>query len=187
MNQVSIKNLLIITVLSVICLVGFAQSNAGIKGQSAPEWNIDSWYDLDGNRMDDVKLSDQRDKVIFLLCFQSWCPGCHSTGFPTLTQVIDAYRDNDRVQFYAIQTVFEGHSTNTAEKIAEVRTKYGLEIPIGHDAGNDENGNRSTILKEYKTGGTPWIIVIDRQGTVAYNNYRLAPEKAIELIKRLLD
>jgi len=53
--------------------------------------------------------------------FQSWCPGCHSQGLPSLQKMVDALKDNKSVEFYAVQTVFEGEHANTKEKMLEVQ------------------------------------------------------------------
>ena len=51
--------------------------------------------------------------------FQSWCPGCHSRGLPDLKKMVDALKEKDNISFLAIQTVFEGHKSNTYEKMVE--------------------------------------------------------------------
>ena len=54
-------------------------------------------------------------------CFQSWCPGCHSHGFPALKKVSDAFADNQNIAFVGIQTVFEGYFTNMVDKVREIQ------------------------------------------------------------------
>ena len=166
--------------------ISLAQQNKhGILGQQAPDWQIHSWIDENGNDTQ-VKLADYKAKVIYLLCFQSWCPGCHSIGFPTLTKVMDHFKGNNDVEFVSIQTVFEGFGTNTKGKLRDTQLRYDLEIPMGHDPGNKQTYNRSSILYNYRTGGTPWVVIIDQQGKVVYNDYHIKPGKAIELIGRLV-
>lgn len=55
----------------------------GIEGERAPAWGVASWFNLpdDKTRLD---IQDFEDQVVYLYCFQSWCPGCHSRGFPAL-------------------------------------------------------------------------------------------------------
>lgn len=97
--------------------------------------------------------------------------------------MVEHYQDDPDVAIVAVQTVFEGFETNTADKLAPTARQYGLEIPFGHDPGPD--GQRSSVLKGYQTGGTPWVIVMDPAGVVRFNDFHLEPEKAIELIDRL--
>ncbi len=84
----------------------------GILGQRAPNWRVDEWYNL-GDNVERIDVADFKGKIVYLFGFQSWCPGCHSHGFPTLQAVEKHYRDNDDVVFVAIQTVFEGYHVNT--------------------------------------------------------------------------
>jgi len=164
----------------------YGQSKYGIEGKQAPEWNIAHWYDADGETTN-YELEDFKGKVIYLLAFQSWCPGCHSVGFPNLKETMAAFEDRDDVAFLAVQTVFEGESVNTVEKVKETAKKYELNIPFGHDPGDDSYYVRSQIMTDYKTGGTPWVIIIDKAQTVRYNDFHLPAENAIEAINILLE
>ena len=64
------------------------------------------WLNLPSGKKK-IDIQDYQGKVLYLFCFQSWCPGCHSSGFPTLQKVMSRFKDNDDVAFVAIQTVFE--------------------------------------------------------------------------------
>lgn len=157
----------------------FANSNRyGIAGKPAPELRIDYWIDAKGKKTQ-FKLADHKGKWVFLKCFQSWCPGCHSHGLPALKQISDALADNPKVVFAGIQTVFEGHSTNTIDKVREIQQQYDLKLPMGHDPGN----GRSFTMMDYKTGGTPWMILIDPSGQVVFNGFNINTEKAIEFLQ----
>ena len=96
--------------------------------------------------------------------------------------MVDVLSDNDQVVFFAIQTVFEGIHTNTKEKLLETQQKYQLNIPFGHDVGNEKTGNRSTTMYNYKTGGTPWFIFIDENDQVVFNDFHINVDKAIEYL-----
>ena len=119
-----------------------------------------------------------------IYCFQHWCPGCHSKGLPDLKKMVDALDGNKNVVFLAIQTVFEGHEDNTYDKIVDTQKQYALNIPFGHDAG-DDNTSKSNIMTNYKTGGTPWFIFIDKHDNVVYSDFHLNPVAAIEFLKTL--
>ena len=150
----------------------------------ASEFNVKQWIDANGNKTEQVKLSDFAGKFKVVYCFQSWCPGCHSKGLPDLKLMVDALKGNDKVVFLAVQTVFEGHDANTYEKIAETQEKYDLQIPFGHDAG-DDGKSRSNIMTNYQTGGTPWFIFIDQNNNVVFADFHLNPLAAIEFFKTL--
>ncbi len=106
----------------------------GIERQQAPELNVGQWVNGDGKPMDAVKLADHAGKFRVIYCFQSWCPGCHSVGLPSLQTMVQELGDNEKVEFFAIQTVFEGSHANTYEKMLEVQKKYDLHIHIPEGA-----------------------------------------------------
>ena len=153
-----------------------APSGYGISGREAPELNVDYWIDADGESSA-FSLSAHRGKWIFLKCFQSWCPGCHSHGFPALQQISRALADNPKVVFAGIQTVFEGRYVNTVDKVREIQLRYDLRMPMGHDPGAEDGHPRTMV--DYRTGGTPWMILIDPGHRVVYNDFGIDADKAI--------
>ncbi len=157
-------------------------SGSGIKGQKAPSFGEITWLQTNGN--DYPKIEDYRGKVLYLYGFQSWCPGCHSHGFPTLRKLSKHYQGDDKVAFLAIQTVFEGFNTNTIEAAKAIIERYALTMPVGHSGGE---GQRSELMNNYRTGGTPWAIIIDKQGIVRFNGFGVNVEKAIPFIDFLKD
>ncbi len=157
-----------------------APSKYGIKGQTAPELQIDYWIDENGDTAS-FKLADHVGKWVFLKCFQSWCPGCHSHGFPALKHISDALADNPGIAFAGIQTVFEGHYTNTIDKVRKIQLQYDLRMPMGHDPGL-ENGHPRTMM-DYRTGGTPWMILIDPERRVIFNDFGVDVDKAIAFLQ----
>ena len=147
----------------------------------APEFHVKDWIDADGNKTKPIRLSDYEGAFKVLYCFQSWCPGCHSVGLPNLQKMVHALEGNDKVVFLAVQTVFEGHEANTYEQMVETQKKYDLKIPFGHDAG-DDGKSRSNIMTNYKTGGTPWFILIDQYDQVVFADFHLNVDAAIEVL-----
>ncbi len=156
----------------------------GIVGQTAPSWQgIETWFQLPkGKKALDV--SDFKGKVVYLYCFQSWCPGCHSRGFPTLKHVHHQFGGQSDVVFVAIQTVFEGFTTNTASRALSTVQDFGLDIPTGHDPGPSDGG--SLVMRRYRSGGTPWTILIDKKGVVRFNGFRLSPDQARAQVEALI-
>ncbi len=154
----------------------------GILGKKAPRLGVEKWFNLPDGK-DSFDISELRGKVVYLYGFQSWCPGCHRYGFPTLNKLIDHYENNDEVAFVAVQTVFEGFGTNTVEAAKSTANRYALTIPVGHSG---SPAKRSAVMQRYRTGGTPWTVVIGRDGVVQYNDFHIQPRQAIALIDRLL-
>lgn len=154
----------------------------GILGMAAPSWAVDRWYNVPDGR-DAVALDDYSGRVVHLFCFQSWCPGCHSSGFPTLLAVMDMFAEADDVAFVAVQTVFEGFEVNTVAKALESAQRYGLTIPVGHDPGPNDSG--SNLLRDYRTGGTPWHVIIGKDGFVHLNDFHVPIGPVCQLIEML--
>ena len=176
---------LLALVLCALLLPAMTDSQQlGIRGHAAPDWTIDRWLNLPAG-IDALSPVDFRGRVVYLFFFQSWCPGCHSHGFPTLRATYDRYLENEEVVFIAVQTTFEGHSTNTAAKALQSVGDYSLEIPVGHAEGGD-GGGLPELMRTYRTGGTPWTVIIDRQGVVRFNGFSLEPEAAERMIEQLL-
>lgn len=150
----------------------------------APKFEVKHWVDANGDKTNAIELSDFKGKFKVLYCFQSWCPGCHSRGLPALQKMVEALKENDRVVFLGIQTVFEGHEANTYEKMVETQKQYDLKIPFGHDAGDDDKST-SNIMKNYRTGGTPWFIFIDKYDNIVFADFHLNESVAIEFLKSI--
>lgn len=150
----------------------------GITGETAPEFQVDAW--LDDNDVPRT-IADIEAPVIYLYCFQSWCPGCHSHGFPTMAAVKEHYESigqSDKVEFVAIQTVFEGHETNTPEAALQSVAHHGLtDIALGQDSGHPP-----ATMANYHTGGTPWTVIIGPDRKVIADGFRVNAQQAVDLI-----
>ncbi|MFQ5607281.1 MAG: redoxin family protein, partial [Candidatus Zixiibacteriota bacterium] len=141
------------------------------------------WHNLPPGKQT-LDIDDYKGRVLYLYCFQSWCPGCHRHGFPTLQKMLANFEDDDGVAFVAIQTVFEGFSSNTFARAREVGQQYNLAIPIGQSG---EDNRRSEMMRYYRTGGAPWTIIIDQDGIVRYNDFHIDAPYATQLISGMLE
>ena len=180
------RTIVLICLIGVMLVPSLPNSRAnryGILGKQAPQWTVTEWYNL-AKDQEAIEISDFEGKVVYLFGFQSWCPGCHSHGFPALQAVEKHYSDNEDVVFVAIQTVFEGFHTNTSAKAKSTVDDFDLDIPVGHDPGPDNTS--SLVMRRYRSGGTPWTVIIDRNGVVRYNDFSIQPDVAVSLVDRLL-
>lgn len=158
-------------------------ASLGITGQVAPEWEVAQWFGLPEGQQQ-LRLADITAPVIYLYCFQSWCPGCHSHGFPTMSAVRERVND-DRVAFVAVQTVFEGREVNTAERAVASVDEHGLTgIPVGHDV--DPGGGLPSMMRLYRTGGTPWTVIIGPERRVCFDGFQIEESSATAIIGQLL-
>lgn len=154
--------------------------HSDVINKKATELRVDNWIDGEGNPREPLRLSDLGDGYKVLYCFQHWCPGCHARGFPTLKKLVDQL-SGDGFGFAVIQTVFEGGETNTVDKLRENQLKYELSIPFGHDVPSSSS-RLPTVMQDYQTGGTPWFIVIDPQGTVIFADFHLDADRFIAVL-----
>jgi len=158
-----------------------SQASRGIEGQMAPELTMDYWIDGDG-KPSSFSVLASKGKWVFLKCFQNWCPGCHSSGFPTLKAFSDEFYGHPEVAIAGIQTVFEGFKTNTQDAVRELQLRYELPVTMGHDPGNRETHDVSSTMRNYRTGGTPWLILINPEGVVVYNGFHVDSQKLIDYV-----
>lgn len=141
-----------------------------------PDLRVAQWIDAQGQPTAPVTLADLGDGFKVIFCFQHWCPGCHSHGFPTLKTLVQALSGHG-FAFAAVQTVFEGTETNTFERLRENQERYGLAIPFGHDLAV---GRYSSLMTDFETRGTPWFIVLDPLGEVLHSDFNLDGERLIQ-------
>lgn len=154
----------------------------GIRGYEAPEIKLDYWVSGSGEATE-FSVKESRGKWVFLKYFQNWCPGCHSSGFPTLKAFCDEFYGHPKVDIAAVQTVFEGRRTNTQDAVRELQLRYDIPATMGHDPGDEESDIPAITMINYRTGGTPWLVLIDPAGTVVFNDFHVDRNKLIEYVR----
>ena len=107
-------------------------------------------------------------------------------GFPTLQKLTQAFKNVDQVKFFAVQTVFEGYDYNSQDKLRKNQLEWDLKIPMAHAAGNPQTHEIPEIMRRYRSGGTPWKVVIDPQGKVVYNHFHIKLSQAMAQIEGIL-
>lgn len=60
--------------------------------------------------------------------------------------------------------------------------RYDLDIIFGHDEGSE--GKHPHTMKSYRSGGTPWAVLISPEGKVLYNDFSINPASAITFLKK---
>ncbi len=163
-----------------------AQSVRG--GKRAPELDVPYWIDGQGNPSKPFSIQEHRGKWIYLKCFQEWCPSCHSVGFPNLQKLVAAFPDDSLIVSAVIQTTFEGGATNNKDALRKNQLRYNLDLPFGHDEGNLTLPNSDpkrypTTMTAYQTGGTPWVVVINPEGEIMFNDFHIDIDKLIAFLK----
>ena len=158
----------------------------GIAGLKAPELDVSQWIDGKG-KATSFKLADHKGKFILLKFFQAWCPGCHRHGFPSLKEISDAFKGNKHFTAVAVQTTFEGYFTNTPKKLRKIQKQYDLDLIFGHDEGNPKLDKNPKTMVDYRSGGTPWMVVIAPNGKVLFNDFHINAKGAIALLQKEID
>ena len=170
---------------SAVLSTAFAKnSDYGIIGKTAPELEVEQWIDAEGKPAPAFKLADNKGKYIFMEFWQSWCPGCHSHGFPSLKKISDAFADNKDFVAVSIQTTFEGYRTNSFNKVRKIQEQYDLKIMMGHDAGDEKTHGHPKTMVSYRSGGTPWAVLISPEGKVIFNGFSVKPESVIDFLNK---
>ncbi len=145
----------------------------------APELRVAQWIDAQGQARTPLTLTELGGGFKVIYCFQHWCAGCHSHGFPALAKLVDAL-SGAGFGFAVVQTVFEGFEANTFERLRETQLRYGLALPFGHDhPAASHCAAVPTVMQDYGTGGTPWFIVISPAGEVVFSDFQLDADRLI--------
>lgn len=149
----------------------------GIAGLPAPPLEEVRWIDEEGDARGPLALADLAPGYRILYFSQDWCAGCHAHGFPTLVALADSLRDAG-VGLAAVQTVFEGSEVNTFDRLRKNQQRYGLRIPFGHAVADPVSVDAlPAIMKAYRSGGTPWFVVIGPDGRVLYDGFQLDADR----------
>ena len=57
---------------------------------------------------------------------------------------------------------------------------------MAHAPGNQQAHEVPHIMRDYRSGGTPWAVIINQSGTVIYNHFHIEAEQAVVLIEQLM-
>ena len=99
-----------------------------------------------------------------------------------MQDISDKYAGDSEVAVVSIQTVFEGFGVNSKEALHTIASRYSLAIPLGHNGGPK---NPSPLLFSYRARGTPWVVIIDREGKIRYGGFYQPVKESIALIETL--
>lgn len=173
------------THMTVMPVLIFATSTFFIKcsyaDTKAPELYVSEWINKDPGM-----LRDMRGKVVVIDFFQMWCPGCNSFSIPLISRWEERYKGQNDIIFLSIHTVFEGHQYQTPDALKDFVKRNGISHPVGIDA-YGAGSSLPITMRKYRTGGTPCITIIDKDGNIRFQKLGgFNPEPVERLIDQLL-
>ncbi len=154
----------------------------GIVGRAAPPLEVSQWIDGEGQPTS-FTLADHRGKFVLMKFWQAWCPGCMKQGFPSMQKINAEFKESEYFMPVAIQTTFEGYAYNTADKMQAMQKRFDLPIVMGHDAGDQKTHRNPSTMRNYRSGGTPWLVLISPDGKVLFNAFHINVDSAIAYLK----
>lgn len=108
-------------------------------------------------------------KPVYLKFWATWCLDCRRE-LPGLEQTYQKY--NDKIAIFAVNL----NINETDEAIRSLQQKNKLTIPILMD-------NNGTIAGNFEFKGTPFHVLINKQGEVVYTTYKDDEQLADQLAK----
>ncbi len=129
----------------------------GVLGEAAAPLGVTRWVDASGQALEHFDLDRMPGRFKLIFCFQDACPGCRcdrlSGACPGGRRVSGerlrrVRRSPDRVRGLR----FEHLGAHAGQS-----PRYALGIPFGHDAGDEQDGAGSELMRRYRNGGTPWF------------------------------
>lgn len=131
-----------------LIVVGGVGFGASALMSEAPEATPFRLYTTRGKLFD---LSEHKGKVVIIDFFATWCPPCRA-AMPELQAIHEAYKDRDVV----VVGVQCSDNQSPDQLLLDLGVKYRVLV------GGDD------VARAYKVTGLPTILVIGRDGKVAF-------------------
>lgn len=174
----------ILTAFLVLSILLFSANPLIAESRKAPEWVVSEWINGDG-----VSLADLEGKVVIVEFFQLWCPGCNTFSIPLMKRWSEGtFREeikSGKLAMLSIHTVFEGHDYQDPKKLKSFIKKKKIHHLVGIDAYKG-GGRTPETMKKYRTGGTPSMAFIDKNGRIRFQRLGSFDPFAAEMFIRML-
>lgn len=152
-----------------------------MNAHAAPELQVSQWFNQD----QPLSLAQLRGKVVVLHAFQMLCPGCVSHGVPQAERLHKLF-PRDKVQVIGLHTVFEHHAVMTPAALAVFLREYRISHPVAVDQVVAGQAIPAT-MQAYHMQGTPTLVVIDRDGRLATQQFGIVEDMRVgALVGQLL-
>lgn len=140
-----------------------------------PDFNMTS---LKGKK---ISPNQYENKVIVLDFWARWCGPCIA-AFPDYQKVVNHFKDNDQVVFWAVNTMDGALNKDRIEGIHEFMDEHELSFPVLLDEGKN--------AKAFGVRGIPTQIIIGKKGDIRFKEIGYSgtslKQKMIVMIKMLL-
>lgn len=143
-----------------------------LLGKPAPELDLAQW--LTGGAQ---KLADHKGKVVVLDFIQVVDPNSEVSRTSLTEQLA---KHGDKLAVIGVVVIVEASEEQTPENMAAFLKESKYPYPVGLDKENLEN------LIGFSGMGTPWAVILDKSGNIAYSDFFDAdrvPQKIEELLK----
>lgn len=134
-------------------------------GASLPDWSLESIFQ---EKVPQIK--DYQGKPLLILIFSLGCPGCLGRAIPYANRIV--FELGDEINVMGIHTNFEGVDYPT-KRFQEAKKEFYFRFPFYKDK------NFNTTFWDYKAGGTPHWVLVDKEGKVVYSIFGSDPNNAL--------
>ncbi|UII25398.1 TlpA family protein disulfide reductase [Fulvivirga maritima] len=128
-------------------------------------------FNLTNLNGDQVKMSDQKGKVIILDFWATWCAPCKK-AMPGMQMALDKYKSDENVVFYFIDT--QEFSSDYKERVRDFIEEKGYDFNVLFDVENEETHKKdkvfSTYAKAFNFSGIPQKLIIDQNGNLRWRS-----------------
>jgi murein DD-endopeptidase MepM/ murein hydrolase activator NlpD len=160
-----------------------ADQRRNTLGEAAPAWEVDEWVRPAATLS--LGPGDFAGRVIVLFCVDAGCPGSQRHGLPALARLAQHYRADPDV---AVVGLLTPTTANRANSLAGLR-KLAEQLPgvkyLGRCAGRRDSP--PAMIENCQICGTPWVVLIDREGNVQFSNYVVRAEEIMRRAAELKD